>query len=165
MGEDSKLPRRAAIARILAERQDTLVVTGLGSSTYDCAAVGDHSFNFYLWGAMGSAVTVGLGLALAQPNRRVLVITGDGEMLMSVGALATIALQNPPNLTIAVLDNERFGETGMQKTHTANGVDLAGMATAAGFKTSRIVRTMSEVTEIRDLAHHGNGPVFAQVKI
>jgi thiamine pyrophosphate-dependent acetolactate synthase large subunit-like protein len=108
---------------------------------------------------------MGLGLALAQPRRKILVITGDGEMLMSIGALATIAVERPPNLTIAVLDNERFGETGMQKTHTAAGVDLAGMALAAGIRTSRIVRTTDEVTQIRDLAHAGKEPVFAQVKI
>src|SRR5260370_37905341 len=103
MGEDSKLPRRAAIARILAEREDTLVETGRGSSTYDCAAVGDHSFNFYLWGAMGSAVTVGLGLALAQPDRRVLVIHGDAAMVMGFVALATVAVERPDNLTSDVI--------------------------------------------------------------
>jgi len=108
MDEESKLPRRDAIARILAERTDTLVVTGLGSPTYDCAAAGDHPLNFYLWGAMGSAVTVGLGLALAQPKRRVLVITGDGEMLMGLGALATVAVKRPNNLSIVVADNEHY---------------------------------------------------------
>jgi thiamine pyrophosphate-dependent acetolactate synthase large subunit-like protein len=86
-------------------------------------------------------------------------------MLMSLGALATIAVERPPNLTIVVLDNERYGETGMQKTHTAGGVDLAGMALAAGIRTSRIVRTESEVTAIRDSAHQGKGPVFALIKI
>jgi thiamine pyrophosphate-dependent acetolactate synthase large subunit-like protein len=117
-----------------------------------------------IWGAMGAAAMIGLGLANAQPKRRVLVITGDGEMLMSLGALATIAVQSPSNLSIAVLDNERFGETGMQKTHTAAGVDLAGMA-AAGFRASRIVRTMTEVSELRDAVHQGTGPLFAQIKI
>ncbi len=159
------LHRRDVVNELLRDRNDLLVVAGLGAPNWDISAAGDSPNNFPLWGAMGAAAMLGFGLAIAQPKRGVLVITGDGEMLMSVGALATIAIQNPPNLTIAVLDNERFGETGMQKTHTAAGVDLAGMAAAAGFKTSRIVRTMSEVTEIRDLAHHGNGPVFAQVKI
>jgi thiamine pyrophosphate-dependent acetolactate synthase large subunit-like protein len=159
------LHRRDVVNELLRDRNDLLVVAGLGAPNWDISAAGDSPNNFPLWGAMGAAAMLGFGLAIAQPKRRVLVITGDGEMLMSVGALATIAVQHPPNLTIAVLDNERFGETGMQKTHTAAGVDLAGMAAAAGFKTSRIVRTMSEVTEIRDLAHHGNGPVFAQVKI
>jgi thiamine pyrophosphate-dependent acetolactate synthase large subunit-like protein len=108
---------------------------------------------------------IGLGLALAQPARRVLVITGDGEMLMALGALATIAVQKPRNLTLAVLDNERFGETGMQKTHTAHGIDLAGIAKAAGFSTSRLVRKQDEVAKLRELAHSGSGPIFAQVKI
>jgi thiamine pyrophosphate-dependent acetolactate synthase large subunit-like protein len=114
---------------------------------------------------MGSAAMIGLGLALAQPGRRVLVITGDGEMLMGLGSLATIAVQKPANLTLAVLDNERFGETGMQETHTAHGVDLAGMAKAAGFPTSLLVREPDKVTKLRGLVHSGEGPVFAQVKI
>ena len=159
------LHRRDVVNELLRERGDLLVIAGLGAPNWDISAAGDSPNNFPLWGAMGAAAMLGFGLAIAQPKRRVLVITGDGEMLMSVGALATIAVQNPPNLTIAVLDNERFGETGMQKTHTAAGVDLAGMAAAAGFKTSRIVKTMTEVTEIRELAHYGKGPVFAQVKI
>src|SRR5262249_61322088 len=133
MDEQRKLRRRSAIARILAERGDTLVVTGLGSPTYDCAAAGDHPLNFYLWGAMGSAVTVGLGLGLAQAKRRVLVITGDGEMLMGLGALATAGAEKPENLAVVIVDNERYGETGMQPTHTSAGGDLAGIAQSAGF--------------------------------
>src|SRR5690606_14533921 len=130
---EHSLQRRDVVARLLADRGDLLVVSGLGSPTYDCAAAGDHPLNFYLWGAMGSAITVGLGLALAQPERRVLVVTGDGELLMGLGALATAAVMRPRNLAIAVMDNERYGETGMQATHTAAGVDLAGMAAKAGF--------------------------------
>jgi thiamine pyrophosphate-dependent acetolactate synthase large subunit-like protein len=159
------LHRRDVVTELLRVRGDLLVIAGLGAPNWDISAVGDHPNNFPLWGAMGAASMIGFGLALAQPKRRVLVVTGDGEMLMSVGSLATIAVEAPPNLTIAVLDNERFGETGMQKTHTAAGVDLAAMAAAAGIKTSRIVRTQTEVTEIRDLAHQGSGPVFAQIKI
>jgi thiamine pyrophosphate-dependent acetolactate synthase large subunit-like protein len=159
------LHRRDVVTELLRARGDLLVIAGLGAPNWDISAVGDHPNNFPLWGAMGAASMIGFGLALAQPKRRVLVITGDGEMLMSVGSLATIAVEAPPNLTIAVLDNERFGETGMQKTHTAAGVDLAAMAAAAGIRTSRIVRTQTEVTEIRDLAHQGSGPVFAQIKI
>src|SRR6266540_4445029 len=134
MNKHNELARRSAIARILADRGDMLVVTGLGSPTYDCAAAGDHPLNFYLWGAMGSAVTVGLGLALAQPKRRVLVITGDGEMLMGLGALATAAVKRPDNLAILVIDNEHYGETVMQPTHTGAGVDLAGIAITCGFR-------------------------------
>jgi thiamine pyrophosphate-dependent acetolactate synthase large subunit-like protein len=159
------LHRRDVVNELLRGRGDLLVIAGLGAPNWDVSAAGDNPNNFPLWGAMGAASMMGLGLALAQPKRRVLVITGDGEMLMSLGALATIAVESPQNLTIAVLDNERFGETGMQKTHTAAGVDLAGMAAAAGIRTSRIVKTQAEVTEIRDLAHQGKGVVFAQIKI
>jgi thiamine pyrophosphate-dependent acetolactate synthase large subunit-like protein len=159
------LHRRDVVVELLRERGELLVIAGLGAPNWDVSAAGDHANNFPLWGAMGAASMMGLGLALAQPKRNVLVITGDGEMLMSLGALATIAVERPPNLTIAVLDNERYGETGMQKTHTASGVDLAGMALAAGIRTSRIARTEAEVTAIRDLAHQGKGPVFALIKI
>ena len=159
------LHRRDVVNELLRERGDLLVIAGLGAPNWDVSAAGDHPNNFPLWGAMGAAAMMGLGLALAQPKRKVLVITGDGEMLMSLGALATIAVEAPSNLTIAVLDNERFGETGMQKTHTAAGVDLAGIAAAAGIRTSRIVRTEAEVAEIRDLAHQGKGLAFAQIKI
>jgi thiamine pyrophosphate-dependent acetolactate synthase large subunit-like protein len=159
------LHRRDVVVELLRDRGDLLVIAGLGAPNWDVSAAGDHPNNFPLWGAMGAASMMGLGLALAQPKRKVMVVTGDGEMLMNIGALATIAVEKPPNLTIAVLDNERFGETGMQKTHTAAGVDLAGMAAAAGIRTSRVVRTMEEVGEIRALAHQGKGPVFAQIKI
>ena len=135
------LHRRDVVNELVRDRGDLLVIAGLGAPNWDVSAVGDHPNNFPLWGAMGSAAMIGLGLALAQPKRKVLVITGDGEMLMNLGSLATIAVEAPPNLMVAVLDNERFGETGMQKTHTAAGVDLAAMAAAAGIRTSRIVRT------------------------
>src|SRR5689334_23580907 len=127
------MQRREVVASVLADRGDLLVVSGLGSTTYDCAAAGDHPLNFYLWGAMGQAAMMGLGLALAQPKRRVLVVTGDGEMLMGLGALATIGVQQPKNLTVVVIDDERYGETGMQRTHTAFGVDLAAVAKACRF--------------------------------
>jgi thiamine pyrophosphate-dependent acetolactate synthase large subunit-like protein len=162
---NSLLPRRDVVNELLRGREDLLVVAGLGAPNWDISAAGDTPNNFPLWGAMGAASMIGLGLAIAQPKRRVLVITGDGEMLMSVGSLATIGVEAPNNLTIAVLDNERFGETGMQKTHTSAGVDLSVIATGCGIKTSRIVRTMAEVSELRDLAHKGAGLVFAQIKI
>jgi thiamine pyrophosphate-dependent acetolactate synthase large subunit-like protein len=159
------LHRRDVVNELLRDRADLLVIAGLGAPNWDVSAAGDHPNNFPLWGAMGGASMIGLGLALAQPKRKVLVVTGDGEMLMNIGSLASIAVEVPKNLTIAVLDNERFGETGMQKTPTASGVDLAAIATACGIRTSRIVRTMAEVTELRDLAHEGRGTAFAQIKI
>jgi thiamine pyrophosphate-dependent acetolactate synthase large subunit-like protein len=165
MNKHNELARRSAIARILADRGDMLVVTGLGSPTYDCAAAGDHPLNFYLWGAMGSAVTVGLGLALAQPKRRVLVITGDGEMLMGLGALATAAVKRPGNLAILVIDNEHYGETGMQRTHTSTAVDLAGVALAYGFRRSATVRQMRELDDAVPTLHTAKGPILVVLKV
>ena len=134
------LERRSAIKTLLADRPDDLfVVPGLGSTTYDVASLGESDHDFHLWGAMGGAAMIGLGLALAQPKLRVAVITGDGEMLMGIGSLATIAVQKPRNLSIVVQDNEHYGETGMQETHTRHGVDLAGMARAAGIADSRFI--------------------------
>ncbi len=127
------MDRRAAVRALLRERSAMLVVSGLGSPSYDVFAAGDHEANFYLWGAMGGAMLIGLGLALAQPARPVVVITGDGEALMGLGGLATIGARRPANLSVVVLDNGRYGETGMQLSHTALGVDLCGIAQAAGF--------------------------------
>jgi thiamine pyrophosphate-dependent acetolactate synthase large subunit-like protein len=116
--EHFPLRRREVALALTADRADMLVVAGLGSTAWDVTAAADHPLNFPLWGAMGGAAMIGLGLALAQPDRRVLVITGDGEMLMGLGSLATIAVQRPANLAVVVFDNERYGETGMQPTHT-----------------------------------------------
>jgi thiamine pyrophosphate-dependent acetolactate synthase large subunit-like protein len=165
MQNEDKLLRRVVVARILADRGDILVVTGLGSPTYDCAAAGDHPLNFYLWGAMGSAATVGLGLALAQPQRRVLVITGDGELLMGLGALATIGAKKPANLAIAVIDNEHYGETGMQRTHTSAGVDLAGIARTASFRQTATVRQMADLDNAIAMLHAAMGPVLVVLKV
>ena len=159
------LDRRDVVSRILAERGDTLVVTGLGSTTWDAAAAGDHPNNFYLWGGMGGAAMVGLGLANAQPGRRVLTITGDGEMLMGLGGLATVGVSGPSNFAIVVIDNERYGETGMQETHTAHGVDLTAVAAGAGFAAAGTLRTMDEVEAWIPRLHGEPGPVFAAVKV
>src|ERR1044072_5662661 len=107
---DPRVDRRAAMRTLLEARGDLLLVSGLGSTTYDAAAVGDDDRNFYLWGAVGGAAMVGLGLAIARPERRVLVVTGDGDMLMGLGALATIGVQRPPNLAVVVFDNARYAE-------------------------------------------------------
>jgi len=159
------LHRRDVVKALLRDRGDILVVAGLGSSAWDCAAAGDHPLTFPLWGAMGSACMIGLGLALAQPGRRVLVVTGDGEMLMGLGSLATIGAQRPRNLAVVVLDNERYGETGMQRTHTAYGVDLAAAARACGFSKTRVIRKSGEIASMRSDAYRGRGPLFFQVKV
>ncbi len=160
------LHRRKVVRRLLEGRGSALVVAGLGSSAWDCADAGDDALTFPLWGAMGAAAMIGLGLALAQPKRRVLVITGDGEMLMGLGSLATIGAQRPRNLAVVVLDNERYGETGMQETHTALGTDLAAVARACGFAQARVVRDGVELEAARaSLARAGAGPLFFQVKV
>jgi len=159
------LHRREVVSRLLDERGELLVVAGLGSAAWDCTAAGDSELTFPLWGAMGVASVAGLGLALAQPARRVLVITGDGEMLMGLGGLATIGAQKPRNLAIAVIDNERYGETGMQVTHTAQGVELAAVAKACGFRDSRVVWRESGLKAAVTALRAGPGPVFVQVKV
>lgn len=163
--ESYPLQRREVVAALLAEREELLVVTGLGAPSWDAAAAGDKATTFPLWGAMGGAVMVGLGLALARPERRVLVITGDGEMLMGLGSLATVAVQQPPNLAIVVLDNELYGETGNQDTHTAHDVDLAAMARAAGFASAETVQDAKRFEAARLRLREATGPVFAVIKV
>lgn len=160
------LDRRAAVKTLLAERGETLVITGLGSSTYDTFAAGDHDANFYLWGAMGGAALMGLGLALAQPTKPVLVITGDGEQLMGLGGLVTIGVQKPKNLTIAVLDNGHFGETGMQMSHSGLGADLVAIAKSCGIQDVQDVRDEAGLIALRQsLQNLSGGPRFAAIRI
>ena len=161
----SSLDRRKVVAALLADRGDALVVTGLGSPTYDTFAAGDHDLNFYLWGGMGGAAMAGLGLALAQPKRRVLVITGDGEMLMGLGALATIACEAPKNLAIAVINNGHYGETGMQRAHTARGVDLNGIAKASGFKSATTLQSMASLQRWLPTWNKKTGPIFVDIEV
>jgi thiamine pyrophosphate-dependent acetolactate synthase large subunit-like protein len=159
------LDRREFVKALLADRQDLLVVSGLGTPTYDVAACGDHPLNFYLWGAMGGAAMIGLGLALAQPGRRVAVLTGDGEALMGLGSLATIGVKQPQNLVVIVLDNQHYGETGMQPSHTRSGIDLVAVAKACKFPDGLYVSEMRDADRVRDLVHHGHGPILVQARI
>ena len=160
-----ELDRRQVVNALLAERGGLLVVTGLGSPAWDVMAAGDHDRNFYLWGAMGGAAMIGLGLALARPEEDVVVITGDGEQLMALGALATIAAAAPANLSLVVLDNRHYGETGMQPSHTSFGVDLAGIARASGFAWSEAVTEMAGVNDLKARLTRRQGPGFASVLI
>ena len=159
------LDRRQAVAQLLKPRGDTLVVTGLGAPTWDATAAGDHPLTFHIWGGMGGTAMVGLGLALAQPARRVLVITGDGDLLMGLGSLATIAVQQPKNLAVIVVDNEAYGETGMQDTHTRYGVDLPGMARAAGFRGTGTIYTAQQLKTWITRLYRQPGPLFASIKV
>lgn len=159
------LCRREVVRTLLADRTDVLVVTGLGSASYDVMAAGDHDNNYYLWAAMGSAITVGLGLANAQPDKSVVVVTGDGELLMGFGALATVALQQPKNLTIVVLDNGHFGETGMQVSHAGFGIQLDRVAGTCGFSWTQEIREMDGVHALREQFATRDGAKLATVKI
>jgi thiamine pyrophosphate-dependent acetolactate synthase large subunit-like protein len=147
------LDRRAAVAALLKNRGEILVVSGLGSPTYDVHAAGDSDANYYLWGAMGSAALIGLGLAQARPDRNVLAITGDGEQLMGLGGLATIAVARPRNLSVVVIDNGHFGETGMQRSHTGCGLDLAAVAGACGFAETGAAADLAGVEALREKLH------------
>jgi thiamine pyrophosphate-dependent acetolactate synthase large subunit-like protein len=159
------LDRRAAMRALLEGRGKLLLVTGLGSTIWDAASVGDDDRNFYLWGAMGAAAMVGLGLAIARPDRRVLVVTGDGEMLMGLGALATIGVQRPPNLAIAVFDNGRYGETGMQASHTESAVELTGVARSCGIEETFDITDELALHRFAERIHHAATTLFARVAI
>jgi thiamine pyrophosphate-dependent acetolactate synthase large subunit-like protein len=160
------LARRDAVKALLAERDGALVVSGLGSPTYDVHAAGDPDDNYYLWGAMGAAALIGLGLAQAQPKQRVLVVTGDGEQLMALGGLATIAVAKPRNLVIVVIDNGRFGETGMQISHTGLGIDLAKIAAACGFQRAATLTRIDEVEKLaREMREPADGPSLFVIKV
>jgi thiamine pyrophosphate-dependent acetolactate synthase large subunit-like protein len=162
----AQLHRRDVVAALLAPRTpDTLVVSGLGSATWDVVAAGDCDQNFGLIGGMGLTAVIGLGLAQSQPEKKVLVITGDGDMLMGMGSLATIANKAPRNLSIVVLDNEMFGETGGQPTHTAGVTDLAAIAAAAGIPKTGIARTDGDLKSVIQAVHHEAGPQFHVVKV
>ena len=166
MSKANLLDRRSVVASLLRDRKDALVVGGLGATTYDMAAAGDHDRNLPLWGAMGGAVMIGLGMALAQPDLPVVVITGDGEMLMGIGSLATVGLQKPANLTIVVLDNEVYGETGGQASPTAATADLVGVARACGIADARTIATLTEIEAFApSMQNVASGPRFVSVKI
>ena len=158
--------RRAAMATLLANRPNNLfVVPGLGSCTWDAFAAGDDDRNFYLWGAMGGAAMIGLGLALAKPNLRVAVITGDGEMLMGLGSLATIGVQRPKNLAIVVFDNGLYGETGMQASHTQSVVDLLAVARGCGIERVLEIEDEAGLGELAGLLATSDRTLFARVRI
>ena len=150
MSDGEKLNRRDAVKALMSACPEALVVAGLGSSAYDLFAAGDRDVNFYLWGAMGGAASIGLGLALAQPSQSVVVLTGDGEQLMGLGSLATIGAQKPKNLSIVVLDNGHYGETGMQPSHTSLGTHLTAVAAACGLAWTMDISEMGKLPSLAE---------------
>jgi thiamine pyrophosphate-dependent acetolactate synthase large subunit-like protein len=165
MSKANLLDRRDVVSTLLAERKGAIAVGGLGASTYDIAAAGDHDRNLYLWGAMGGAVMIGLGVALAQPKLPVVVITGDGEMLMGMGSLATIGVQQPRNLAVIVFDNAVYGETGGQPSHTQSGIDLVAVARASGIGQCFDVRDAAGLIDLAARLKSLHETLFARVAI
>lgn len=159
------MDRRVFVATLMSLIPDALVVTGLGSASYDVYAAGDRDLNYYLWGGMGGAAPMGLGLALAQPGRSVVVVTGDGEMLMGMGSLATIAAKQAKNLSLVVLDNGRYGETGMQRSHAGLGTDLVAVAKGCGITQAWDVEDLSACESLARRIRAREGTVFVRALI
>jgi phosphonopyruvate decarboxylase len=164
---DFVLDRKEVIPRLIQNADEYLIVTGLAGTARDVASLcGAEGANYYtMAGAMGGAVAMGLGLALAQPDKRVLVVTGDGELLMNVGALATVAVMNPPNLGIICVDNGHYGETGNQVSHTGHTTDLGVMASGAGIKQVRTVADESQIDDAAAMVKGGNATFFVHLKV
>jgi phosphonopyruvate decarboxylase len=163
---DFVLERSEAVPALIGRHEDFLIVAGLGGTACDVGAVtGDALHVYSLGGAMGAACMMGLGIALSRPDRRVLVVTGDGELLMNVGALATIAVMNPPNLAILCVDNGHYGETGWQKSHTSLGVDLEKMAAGAGIAHTATVATDADIAAGARLLRDTNGSAFVNLRV
>ena len=157
------LPRRDVVRELVQRCPEALIVSGLGSPSYDLFAAGDRPRNFYLWGAMGGSTALALGLALAQPQHAVVAITGDGEQLMGIGSLATVGVQRPPNLTLVVLDNGHYGETGMQRSHSSLGVQLDQVARGCGIEDSVVVRDMDGVAALAQRIQARRACCFSQI--
>lgn len=162
---DQRVERRAFVAQLMQHIPEALVITGLGSPSYDVFAAGDRPGNFYLWGAMGGACAMGLGLALAQPDKSVVVVTGDGEQLMGVGSLATIGARQPSNLTIVILDNGHYGETGMQRSHASLGTDLVAVAKGFGIGDAFTVDSLQDADKVAARIKARAGVALARVMI
>jgi thiamine pyrophosphate-dependent acetolactate synthase large subunit-like protein len=155
------MTRFEATRVIVAAVGDAPVIASLGHPAYDLYAAGDRPQNFYTWGSMGLASSIGLGLALARPDVRVVVLDGDGSLLMNLGSLATIGLLGPKNLVVIVMDNQEYATTGGQPTPTAHGADLEAAARAMAIAMTATVRTEDE---LRDRLA-ATGPLFIVAKV
>ena len=166
VASDFVLDRCDAVPAVIGRHEDFLIVSGLAGTSRDVAALTqDGAHTYTMAGAMGGACMIGLGLALARPDKRVLVVTGDGELLMNIGALSTIAVLNPANLAIICVDNGHYGETGYQKSHTSLGVDLEKIALGSGIKATRTISADEEVADGARLLRQGNGTAFVVLRV
>lgn len=160
------LDRREAVPALVGNPDDFLIISGLAGTVYDMTSLTNNGNNFFgLGGAMGAACMMGLGLALAQPNKKVLVATGDGELLMSLGSLATIGVINPPNLSIICVDNGHYGETGYQKTHTYRGVDIEKFAQGARIKKTCTVTKQEQIPDAARMLREGGDTSFVLLSV
>ena len=166
MTNDRLLDRKTAVPALVGNPSGLLIVCGLAGAAKDIAHLtGDGDTVFALGGAMGGATAMGLGLALSRPDRQVLVVTGDGELLMNVGTLATVGVMKPPNLSILCVDNGHYGETGYQPTHTQRGVDLAVIARGSAIPVTRTVSTADDIPPAARVLREGNGPRFVLLRV
>ncbi len=161
----SKLTRSQATKLLLGKISDQAILGGIGGPTYDLYGAGDRDRNLYTWGSMGQISSMGLGLAIARPDLKVIVLDGDGSLLMNLGSLATIARKAPPNLVHIVWDDEVYETTGRQPTHTSAGTDLAGIARAAGITKAVAVNDDAGFAPAVDRALREPGPWFMAVKV
>lgn len=154
-----------ATRALLRHVRDEPIVASLGNPKFDLALAGDRPQNLYLWGGMGLASSVGLGLALAQPSRRVIVLEGDGSLLMNLGSLATIGWRAPRNYLLVVWDNGSYELTGRQHTATSAAADLAAMALAAGIPRAHRVKSLAAFEEVlaRELERDGPAVIVSAV--
>ncbi len=160
------LDRKIAVPLLVPSPEDYLIVSGLAGAARDAGALTNEAANTYLLGgAMGGGLPMGLGLALAQPERRVLCVVGDGDLTMSMGALSTVGVSQPGNLAILCVDNGHYGETGYQVGHTSMGVDLETIARGSGIQTTHTVLSEDDIAKAARALKESNGPVFVWLRV
>jgi thiamine pyrophosphate-dependent acetolactate synthase large subunit-like protein len=162
----TRLNRSELTKRLVAKlKRDEAVIAGIGNTNWDLFGAGHRPQNFYMLGSMGLACPIALGVALAQPERGVIALEGDGSILMSLGCLATIAKVAPRNLTIVIWDNGIYQITGKQQTATAGVTDIVAVAKGAGIPNSHWVRDERHFDELLDRCFENGGPLLLAVKI
>jgi len=160
------LNRTALTKRLVGKlKRDEAVIGGIGNTNFDLFSAGHRPQNFYMLGSMGLACPIALGVAIAQPERGVIALEGDGSILMALGCLATIASVKPRNLTVIIMDNGLYQITGKQSTVTAGVTDIVALARGAGLANSQWVRDEGHFDELIDRRFEDGGPVFLAVKI